>query len=108
MASNSPRGDVGVVVCDLAVEPSVVEPVDVAQGGELDVIEPLPWALGVDEFPLVEAVEALGHGVEAPICQDGSSSRRLEGLSGAVIGHDVLVDLSGQEPLEAPDDLSFS
>ena len=47
-------------------------------------------------------------GVEAPICQDGSSSRRLEGLSGAVIGHDVLVDLSGQEPLEAPDDLSFS
>ena len=57
------RGDVGVVVGDLAVETPVVEPVDVAQGGVLDVVEALPGALGVDQLPLVETVEALGEGV---------------------------------------------
>jgi hypothetical protein len=52
------RGDVGVVVGDLAVEPAMVEPVDVAEGGELDVVESLPRCLRVDELPFVEAVEA--------------------------------------------------
>ena len=56
-------GDVGVVLGDLAVKPAVVEPVEVAERGELDVVEALPRALRVDELPLVEAVEALGHGV---------------------------------------------
>jgi hypothetical protein len=56
-------GDVGVVLSDLAVEPAVVEPVDVAEGGELDVIEAPPRSLGVDQLPLEEAVEGLGHGV---------------------------------------------
>ena len=41
----------------------MVEPVDVAEGGELDVVEAPPRSLWVDELPLVEAVEALGHGV---------------------------------------------
>jgi hypothetical protein len=48
---------------DLAVEASVVEPVDVGEGRELDVVESPPWALFVDEFPLVEAVEALDEGI---------------------------------------------
>jgi len=41
----------------------VVEPVDVAEAGELGVVESPSRALRVDELPLVEAVEALGHGV---------------------------------------------
>jgi len=41
----------------------VVEPVDVSEGGELDVFEAVPGALRADEFPFVEAVERLGHGV---------------------------------------------
>jgi hypothetical protein len=45
------------------VEPAVVEPVDVAQGGELDVVEALPGTLRIDEFPLVPTDEAFGHGV---------------------------------------------
>ena len=41
----------------------MVEPVDVGERGELDVLEPRPWPLGVDQLPLVEAVEALGEAV---------------------------------------------
>ena len=36
------RCDVAVVVGDLAVKPAMVEPVDVTQGGELDVVEAPP------------------------------------------------------------------
>ena len=38
---------------DLAVEASVVEPVDVGERGELDVLVPGPRALRVDQLPLV-------------------------------------------------------
>jgi hypothetical protein len=51
------------VLGDLAVEPAVVEPVDIAQGGELDVVEAAPGVEPVDELPLVEPVEALGESV---------------------------------------------
>jgi len=44
---------------DLAVEATVVEPVDVFEGGELDVVEAAPRTLRVDELPLVEPVERL-------------------------------------------------
>ena len=45
------------------MEAPVIEPVDVLEGGELDVVEASPWSLRVDELPLVEAVERLSHGV---------------------------------------------
>jgi len=57
------RGGAAGTVGDLAVQASLVEPVDIGEGGELDVLQPGPRALGVDELPLVEPVEALGHGV---------------------------------------------
>ncbi len=41
----------------------VVEPVDVFEGGELHVLEPVPGSVGVDQLPLVEAVERLDHRV---------------------------------------------
>jgi len=57
------RGDIAVVVDDLAMQAPVVEPVDVAQGGELNIVEPLPWSLAVDELPFVKAVEGFGEGI---------------------------------------------
>ncbi len=56
---------------DLSVESSVVEPVDVFEGGELDVVDGPPGSLGVDEFGLVEADGRLGDGVVDGIA-DGS------------------------------------
>ena len=41
----------------------MVEPVDVAERGELDVLEAAPRSARVDELPLVEPVETLGHSV---------------------------------------------
>ena len=33
----------------------MVEPIDVFEGGVLDLVEVAPWSLGSDEFDLVEA-----------------------------------------------------
>jgi hypothetical protein len=57
------RGGVAGAGGDGAVEAAVVEPVDVFQGGELDVADTRPGAVVVDEFPLVEAVERFGQGI---------------------------------------------
>ena len=51
------RGGVAWAGFDLAVEASLVEPVDVGEGGELDVLEPRPSALRVDQLPLVEPLK---------------------------------------------------
>ena len=50
-------------LADLVVDAAVVEPVDVGEGGPFDVLDVPPWALAVDEFGLVEPVEALGEGI---------------------------------------------
>ena len=52
---------------DLAVDAAVVEPVDVRQGRPLDGFDTGPRTFVEDELGLVEAVEALGEGIEAPI-----------------------------------------
>jgi len=49
------------------MQPSVVEPVDVLQGGQFEIVEATPRPTGTDEFGLVEPVEALRQGVDAPI-----------------------------------------
>jgi hypothetical protein len=56
-------------VGDLAVEPAVVEPVDVLEGGELHVGQSLPGPTGVDQLPLVESVDALHQGVAKSGCK---------------------------------------
>ena len=48
---------------DLAVEASVVKPVDVFEGGDLDVVDRAPGAAAVDQFGLVETDCRLGEGV---------------------------------------------
>jgi hypothetical protein len=56
-------GEAAVAVEDLAVASPVVEPVDVLEGGELDVVEAVPGAVRLNELPLVEPVERLDHRV---------------------------------------------
>ena len=59
---------VGLLFCGLDVsdgfqEPAVVEPVDVFEGGVLEVVEVLPGSAFVDEFCLVQADDGFGEGV---------------------------------------------
>ena len=50
-----------------ALEPALVEPVEVLQGGVLHVLEPAPGTVFVDQLGLVETVERFGQGIDAPI-----------------------------------------
>jgi hypothetical protein len=52
-------------VADLAVEPPVVVPVDVGQGGQLDLLERAPGAMAADQLGLVEPDDRLGQAVGA-------------------------------------------
>ena len=59
---------VGLLFCwwdvpDWFEKPAVVEPVDVFEGGVLDVVEVPPWSLVADQFSLVEADYRLGQGI---------------------------------------------
>src|SRR3954451_24661930 len=66
-------------VADGAVQPAVVEPVDVLQGGQFDVVEAAPGAAAADEFGLVEADEGLGGGVVVGVAL---APDRAEGAGG--------------------------
>ena len=50
------RGEV-VAVLERA---AVVEPVDPFGGGDLEIVDALPWPSRFDQFGLVEAVDCLG------------------------------------------------
>lgn len=50
-------------VAELAVEPSLVEPVDVLGDGDLEVVDACPGALVADQLGLEQTVERLGEGV---------------------------------------------
>ena len=52
-------------VADLAVNPSVVEPVDVFGDGDREVVDVSPWPLVAvaDELGFEQGVECLGEGV---------------------------------------------
>jgi hypothetical protein len=69
-------------VAAVFVEASVVEPVDPFQGGDLDVVGGAPWACGFDQLGLVETVDRLGEGVDAPIAVKWRSGvlLRLRGM----------------------------
>src|SRR5206468_9548849 len=45
------------------VQPSVVEPVEVLQGGQLEVVDAAPGPVAADQLCLVQAVERLSEGV---------------------------------------------
>ena len=46
-------------VAAVLVDASVVEPVDPFRGGELDLINALPWGLGLDDLGLEQPVDRL-------------------------------------------------
>ena len=63
---------VGLLFCrwfvsDWFEEPPVVEPVDVFEGGVLDLVPVFPRCPLVDEFGFVEADDGFGEGVDAPM-----------------------------------------
>ena len=65
------RWDVSV----LFVESGVVEPVEVVQGGDLDLLRRLPRTVGVDQFGLVQPDDGFGEGVVVSVA-DGADRRR--------------------------------
>ncbi len=69
---------------DLAVEASVVEPVDVGERRELDVVETSPWAFRVDQLPLVEPVERLDEGIVVAVAL--RADRRNDVVVGEPVG----------------------
>lgn len=74
-------GGRGVVA--VAAEPVVVEPVDPAEGGELELVDAVP-AVGVgtvDGLGLVETVGRLGQRVDAPIVKNSGFRRPQRAVS---------------------------
>ncbi len=66
------RGDVS----DGLQEPSVVEPIDPFEGGELDGLEAAPWPAPMDHLGLVETVDGFGEGIVIGISD--TADRRLD------------------------------
>ena len=92
-------------IADLAVEAPVVEPFDVCQGGQLDMLSVAPGSLTFGQFGLVESVDRLGQGVDAPIDRQVDLGDFLEFFLNW--WREQVVDLAGEVALEAPDDLSL-
>ena len=64
-------------------EPSVVEPVDPFESGELDGLEAAPWSTPMNYLGLAETVDGFGESVVIRICD--AADRRLDaGLSQAL------------------------
>ena len=70
---------------DLAVQPSVVEPVDVLGDGDLEVVDVLPRPLVADQLGLEQRVERLGQSVVVGI------TGRADGGDRASVGEPLRV-----------------
>ena len=62
----------------------MVEPVDVLEGGVLDLVEVAPWSLRADEFGLVQADDRFGEGVIVGIAH--GSDRGFDAGLGETVG----------------------
>ena len=67
-------------VSDGLQEPSVIEPIDPFQGGELDGLEAAPWPAQMDYLGLVETVDGFGESVVIGI-SDAADRRFDAGFS---------------------------
>ena len=67
-------------VAAVAVQTPVVEPVDVLQGGDLDVVEALPGAAPADELGLVEPDQGFGGGVVERVALAADAVERTGGV----------------------------
>jgi hypothetical protein len=61
---------------DRLQKPSMIEPIDPFQGGELHRIEAAPWSTPIDDFGLVESVDRFGEGVVVTVAD--ASDRRFD------------------------------
>ena len=82
----------------------VVEPFDVVEDAYAG-LDSDPEAGPVQELGLEAGEERLGNRVDAPIVKYCGSGGGDGVLSGSVVCHDVLVDLAGEEPFQAADDV---
>ncbi len=94
----------------VAVQPVLVEPVDPGERRELEFVDVVPpGGVGpVDAFGFVEPVGRLGQSIDVPICQEcrwGASGGEFEWGPGSVVGDESVVDLAGDEPFQAADDV---
>ena len=71
-------------VADGLQEPSVVEPVDPFEGGELDGLEVPPWSAPVDQLGLVKTVDGFGEGIVIGISD--AADRRLYACFSQALG----------------------
>ena len=83
----------------------VVEPIDVVQGGVLDIIQSAPGALVTDQLRLVQAVEGFGQGIVLRIParshrSNGSHLGQTLGVANGQILHPAIgmVDEARQPP----------
>ena len=58
------------------VEAAVVEPVEVFEGGDLDLFDGAPGSARLDQFGLEQPDDRLGEGVEAPMSTGGGELDR--------------------------------
>ena len=70
--------DWGQVVAG-GVQPSVVVPVDPLEGGQLDVVEPLPGPAAADQFGLEQPDVGLGQGVVQGVADGADAGCRAGG-----------------------------
>ncbi len=80
-------------VADLAVQPPVVEPVDVLERGELDLVAGAPRSLPADQLGLVQADRGLGHRVVVAV--PDAPNRRCDAVLGETLGVDDRGGLTG-------------
>ena len=78
---------------------------DTAQPSQSDRRRRLVRTLAPDRTCLV--VLTVSGGIDAPICQDDRLGGLDVCLARSIVCHDPLVDLAGEEALEAPDDIAF-
>ena len=72
---------------ELAVQAPVVVPVDVLGEGDLQVVDPVPWALVSDQLGLEQRVECLGHRVIVGIADRSDRSDRLDLGESLAVAH---------------------
>jgi hypothetical protein len=81
-------------VADRFEQAPVAEPVHPFQGGGFDGLQAAPWPAAADHFGLVEAIDRLGQGVDAPIKVKGP----IEQPETVSVGHTGSRVLSGFAP----------
>ncbi len=93
-------------IADRFQQASFLVPADLNQCGELHIIELIPASLLSNDFCSVQAHDRLGVRDVVRISQERRSVCGVGVRAGSMFDHDSLVDLSGEEELEASDEVA--